>query len=505
MADDVSGWNVVLSKTAHLIFLYLMVLIFSYTIAHRKERMVKQWIIISLVFILINMAVLLMVWPGMWSWDDVAILNNAQNYEFTPWQHFLTGLWHTICLQTLPFASGVLIIQILVAGLIVGYCLAAVSESLFAGSAGKRILCEVILFVPTISAPVMMYLLTGYRMGIYSFLELLLVAKMFLLFRQKQAISVKDMVAITLLMILVAAWRSEAIYYPITMLLCFLAMGKKKIRIYKAVIIVMVALLVTRGIGKWNDQMIGTSDYSISATVLPVGELIKAADREADAEEIQAIHKVLDCSVIYLNDGWSGEAYLWNAIQYGYTEEDLKGYYKAYAKLALKYPWTVIRETCQMFLETSGVFVTEEGYTTIRTACTNTDNSTLWVMRGTMLETWTSNGSRWNLAFNEELRDDTIRKIAFIDEDEKVVPGFRIVWNLMIPITLSFLCFLYCLFQKKWNYVTLYLCVFMRIPIVVLTACAPYFMYYLPVYLVGYVLSFLVILDSIFNRRVYGE
>ena len=251
-----------------------------------------------------------------------------------------------------------------------------------------------------------------------------------------------------MLTILVSAWRSEAIYYPIAMLLCFAVMGKNKIRFYKAIIIMLLALLVTRCIGKWNDQMIGTNNYSVSATVLPVGELIKVASKETDAEEIMAIHKVLDCSVIYMNDGWSGEAYLWNAIQYGYTEEDLEGYYKAYVKLALKYPWTVVRETCQMFLNTAGVFVTEDGYTTIRTTCTNTDNPTLWMMRGAGLETWTSNGSKLNLVLNEELRDQVIRKIAFIDEEEKVVPGFRIVWNLMIPITLSFLCFIYCMVKK---------------------------------------------------------
>lgn len=498
---DVLGWNVILSKISHLVFLYLMVLTFSYMIEHRKESAVKRWIIISLVFIVLYMAVLLLVWPGMWSWDDVAILNGAKYYDFTPWQHFLTGLWHTICLQTLPFSSGVLIIQILVAGLIVGYCLATVSELLFADNIKRQIICEVILFLPTISAPVVMYLLTGYRMGIYSFLELLLIVKVFALLRQKQTISIGDMVYITLLTVLVAAWRSEAIYYPITMLLCFIVMGKNKMRFYKAVIIMLLALLVTRCIGKCNDQMIGTNNYSVSATVLPVGELIKAASKESDAEEIMAIHKVLDCSVIYLNDGWSGEAYLWNAIQYGYTEEDLKGYYKAYVRLALKYPWTVIRETCQMFLNTAGVFITEDGYTTVRTTCTNTDNPTLWMMRGAGLETWTSNGSKWNLVLNDELRDTTIRRIAFIDSEGKAVPGFRIIWNLMIPITLSFICFIYCMIKRKWDYVTLYICVFMRVPIVILTACAPYFMYYLSVYLVGYVLSFMVILDAVLNRK----
>lgn len=497
---EVENENVLVSQVAHLIFIYLIVLIFAYFIKNRKNTVVKHGIVICSVFWIVGMSVLLIVWPGFWSWDDVAILLGAQHYDYTPWQHFMSGLWHTICLQTLPFSSGVLIIQIFIAGIIVGYCVSSVGEVLFANQMKKKVICEIILLLPAISAPVMMYLLTGFRMGIYSYLELLLIVKVFCLMRHEQKISIQDAIYITLLTIVVSAWRTEAIYYPITMLLCFLVMGKKKVRFYLAGICMLIALVATIKIGDWNNEQIGNNNYSLSATILPVGELVKVADREKDAQALQAINKVLDCNYIYENDGLGGEAYLWNALRYDYSSDDLKEYYKAYIKLALKYPWPVIRETCQMFLESTGIFVTDSGHTTIRTAVTNTEGSTLWLMRGANFERWNSNCSAWNISFNTELRDTVIRRIAFIDDEEKIVPGFRIVWNLMIPITVSFLCFLYCLIKKKWDYVTLFICVFLRVPIILLTACAPYFMYYLSVYLVGYVLSFMVLMEA-YDRR----
>lgn len=498
-SNGVNG-NMILGKALHLVFLFFLVLVIQFMIRRRREPKVMHWMIVSVAFALIYMAILLCIWPGMWSWDDVAILNNAQTYNLTPWQHFLSGLWHIICLQTLPFSTGVIIVQIMVGALIAGYCVAYVADAIIGEKRRWLWLVELLLFLPMISAPVVMYLNTGYRMGIYSFLELLLIVKLFLLYK-KTSVEEGTVAAITILTVLVAAWRTEAIYYPIAVLLCMLTMGKGKVKWQKALVLMVVVQVVVCGIGKWNDKLIGTNNYSVSATVLPVGELLKVTDHEADAADIQAIHKVFDVSVVYLNPEWQGEAYLWNAIQYGYTQEDLKGYYKGYVHLALKYPKTVWKATWNMFLATAGMSTYETGYPTIRTACLNTDNSTLWLTRGAEWEAWIGNHSKWNGVINEQLREKVIRIISCIDEEGHANVWFRLIWNLWIPLALSTASIIVLAIRRRWREIPLFLCVLARVPIIFLTACAPYFMYYLSVYLVGYFLSVFVLCDTVISVR----
>lgn len=492
--DDTMGINVILSMILQYAVLFSIVRQIVILWLERKEEVVKQEIVIACAFATIYFTALVLVWPGMWSWDDVSILNNAQHYNLTAWQHFLSGLWHTVCLRTFPFSSGVLIMQVTVASLITGYCISHIADVFFGQNKRFRILSEIVLFLPTIAGPVMMYLFTGYRMGIYSFLELLLVTIMLLHVKTEGKLEKLDFICIIGLTVIVASWRSEAIYYPILMVLIFVAMGKEKVKRYQAIVCMMIALFATVLIGKYNDKLIGTNNYSVSATVLPVGELIKTCDWKADVEEIQAIHNVLNVDVIYLNGSWSGEAYLWNAIQPGYTKEDLEGYYRAYLKLALKYPETVIRETGQMFLNTAGILLDENGCPIVRTTCTGTNVSTMGL---TGFDTWTSNGSLFADAINTNVRENAIRWIACIDSNGKATWAFRIVWNLLIPLSLSCICMVYLLIKKRCGLCAIFLCVCARVPLITLTACAPYFMYYLSVYLVGYVLSLTVLMEIV--------
>ena len=185
---------------------------------------------------------------------------------------------------------------------------------------------------------------------------------------------------------------------------------------------------------------------------------------------------------------------MWNCVRQGYTSDDLNGYYRAYVKLALKYPWTVIRETGQMFVYTSGILDDTNGFPRMRTVCSNTDNSTLWLFRGEQRTVLPR-------PLNEQLRDHTIRLIACIDEEGKTSVGFHVIWNLLIPIGTSVIGLILCACKKKWSYCMLLLCVLARVPLVILTACAPYFMYYVSAYLVSYFLTITVLFETIMEWR----
>ena len=115
-------------KAMHLIFLYPIVAKIQTLYKNRKIPKIKNEIIISCIYLLILSILLICIWPGAWSWDDIDVLKGASWFELTPWQHFFSGLFMTLCLQTIPVPAGVIIMQILISALIVGYSISNIAE-----------------------------------------------------------------------------------------------------------------------------------------------------------------------------------------------------------------------------------------------------------------------------------------------------------------------------------------------------------------------------------------
>ena len=144
---EVQGSRVVVSKLCHLIFLYVLFYAIATLFYRRKEKYYKSAIIISGIYFFITMTGLLLLWPGTWSWDDVFVLNSAQWWGFSPWQHFFSGLFHILCLQTLPFSAGVIVMQLLIASIIVGYCVVSASHNVNSQKINMYVLQGIFLLI----------------------------------------------------------------------------------------------------------------------------------------------------------------------------------------------------------------------------------------------------------------------------------------------------------------------------------------------------------------------
>ena len=71
-----------------------------------------------------NLVVLLIVWPGIWGNDDLAVLSLARTLQPNSWQHFLTSGAFILSLMFVPMPGGVVLVQNLLISAIVG-CFAA--------------------------------------------------------------------------------------------------------------------------------------------------------------------------------------------------------------------------------------------------------------------------------------------------------------------------------------------------------------------------------------------
>ena len=281
----------ILVKILHLIFLYAICFKIHSLFKQRHIPKVKNEILISVIYFVILISLLLLTWPGTWSWDDIRILIHAEIYDFTPWQHFFSGLFQVLCLQTIPIPSGVIIIQILISSLIVGYSISNISKLYGKNRKQVRIL-QVVLGLILLSPPLIMYILSGFRMGMYTYLELLLITEIIILYKKQNKATFKDILKISLLTVIVSCWRTEGLYYPFFILILFLILGKKVISKKISILLFFIIMITNFYIGRANNSMIGEKDYSLTATTEPVTTLVRNSD-ESDKEELKAIDKVI--------------------------------------------------------------------------------------------------------------------------------------------------------------------------------------------------------------------
>lgn len=499
--QDIVTRTSIMVKMLHFFFLYLIINNIRRLILERKKEKTKREIIISLIFFAISFTTLLLVWPGVWSWDDIFIVAGTYNYNFNPWQHFFSGLFHNLCVQTIPFNTGVIIMQILIASMITGYIITNLVDIVKIKKEKQKRMMMFLLFIPTILPPVLEYLLGGFRMGIYSFLELLLITKLLICYINKKEIDLKELIEISLLTIVVASWRTEAIYYVGCLFIIFMLYGKKVITIRKSIITTCIVLLCVILVGKYNTHLIGNNDYSITASILPVSELVKKADKVTDKEALDNINQLIDIQMIYDNPNKSGASYYWDGIaRDGYTSKDYSDYMKGYLSLAFKYPNVALGSMANNFFKASGIIVKNKKRGGIVTAV-NGGSLELFNMDNRGAQFWERTNSFLRHPFSINIRNKVLRLLDNVKENGDVLPLYYFNWNLFIPLIMLVVTTIIMLIRKKWLLSFLGLTIFARVILVFVTACSPYFMYYLSVYLVGYIYSITMIYMLIYDRK----
>ena len=485
-------------KVLHLIFMYFIFLKLFNLVKNRKEENGKIEFRTFIIYFGILFLCLIITWPGTWSWDDITILNRASSLDFTPWQHFFSGLFHTLCLQTIPIAAGVIFIQILIASLIVGYVASEIS-SIYGKDNKQKTIISICILIISLFPPIILYILSGFRMGIYAFFELLVITKLLVIYKKDEKIKIQNLLEISFFIIIISCWRTEAIYYPIVVFILFLILGKKVISRKIALIFLITTMIINYGIGKYNNSLIGNNNYSLTATMNEVVSLVRVADN-SNEEELEKINKIIDIDFVLNNPNYNGEACYWTpGVVRNYSDDEYKDYLKSYAKLTLKYPTVTINSMWGTFYDTvSGDRRDNKQRTRTMIKSEGIGNTlNLFDENDGTGELWSNIKSRYKNPINIRLRNSLIMLLGGIDREYNITILHRLFWNCIIPFILIIASLIYRLIKKDWYMVVLILLIMARVPLLFATAPAPYFMYYLSVYLCSYILSFITIFEII--------
>ncbi len=487
-------------RILQLFLILILANIIHTVLRNRKETVTKHGIITGCVFFLCTITLLIMIWPGYWSWDDILCAKAAAGYDLSAWHHFFSGLFHILCLLTIPFPAGVVILQIVIASFIVGYCSAKIGE-LFCGHVRRGVMEALVLLV-SLAPPLLEYILSGFRMGIYSYLEFWLLTEFLCVYKNPdRPLGYHDILKLFALGILVACWRTEAIYYILLVPVFLWLMGGQAISRKRTLCFAILFAVCTVGIGKYNTGLIGDKTYSLTASVCPVTDLVRTADPEKDRAELEAIDRVIDTELATAMPERTGISLFWDPEENfvrPFSDADYSGYMKAYAGLLLRYPGTALNCVTNIFLDTSGIRTQADGSPTARLA----SDLALYLFDedNAVGEAWASFGGLYKDPIDLPLRNTVMRGIACLDAEGRCTPVFHMVFNLLIPMILCLGCWIYHMARKKWGYGILLLFTLCRIPLIFAASPAPYFMYYLSVYYMGYI-WFIVTLAEIRGLR----
>ena len=167
-----------------------------------------------LVYFSCTMLLLIILWPGTWAWDDLVTLRNIQHYNsFNPWQHILTGLYQDIMLQILPFPGGIILLQNVWISLIVAFSITKIESAFHIRRLKNWILDILLKLIPFFLPPILMYQFSGYRIGLYIYLELAMLVVLVCGAKDKREWKWKYVLLLAFLTVIVAAWRTESIFY----------------------------------------------------------------------------------------------------------------------------------------------------------------------------------------------------------------------------------------------------------------------------------------------------
>lgn len=479
-----------------VVFLFLLIGLWQVVFWFVKKAD-RSFVRFALIYFGINLVLLLLVWPGIWRMDEFGILNSALKLQPLFWQNYLTSLFYVFSLMLFPFPSGVILMQILVNALVVGYILWQVQKRFFTRTSPQWIIY--LGFLPFLFLPVLDSNLYPMRMSVYAFLELLLLFKLYLLKKQgsdSTEISTMELVRLGILGGVVTVWRTEAIYYlaavPVLIVVLFWKEWTKKKKL-NAVLIYIICAIVLLTPQQLGNKLLDGNEYDLTSVVLPLVPLVEEASEHTDSTELLAdIDRVINVEVTLkgAQEGRSGISLYWGESAFkrtGYTDKDYSAFKGAYYKLILKYPATFLKERWNSFVCSTGLL---ENTTELFTAQGVPNYETFQTYPMTS-------------AWNDSIRTCVIEMLEWRSPQdyETVQRGYALVYSAIPSICILVLTVLWLCGKRKWSLALLLTASLCKVPLIFLTAPSRLFMYYYSVYLIGYAVLFFLLLQLMSRKE----
>lgn len=451
-----------------------------------RDEMVLRWLKWTVPYLVISLIILVIVWPGYWAYDNIWILDAARALSVSPWYHFLTGAVTALGMMLIPIPGGVVLLQnLVISGIVGGFLCAAETLALARLYRPVSSAWFVILYLPFLLPPVLLHNQHPYRPTWVTWMEFFVMFLMVWWYFRGTTIRKPSLAVLAILGGVMASWRTENIYYAVAIPALLLFLLHKKLLTKFAWCATTVGIVVSMMLcNAYNESLSpGTSwQYQRLALCYQAVALVQDANQEADAEALAMIDPVISVEACRANSSLHGSD-LRDAVMRpveDLTEQDWNECVEGIVQLALKYPKSLLRERMGIFLQTVG----------IRTE--GSAQKVIFYGPLVLYELEEPLDAQENFLYHTVASWPICAslRVSFTHLMEGEISPLRGVislsWQMLPSFALLATAVLVLLIRRKWFLFLVAGALFVKIPLIFLTAPDSHFMYYLSPYLAGY-------------------
>lgn len=460
----------------------------------------KKFIIHFFIYLSIMMFFLVLVWPGIWRYDESVLLMIDVNLMFNRWHHWLTEAYFIWALCILGFPAGIIIVQNIFISAIFSYIVSK-CETLF----NSRLAW--LLYIPYLFPSIIDSNLYPLRASVITHLETLFVMVIFFYFISKEKIKTYMYLYAGIIISVLATWRSEGIYYIVFAPVLILVLLSKQLDLKKVVSMWLSIALCVFGINavqKLNNPL--HQVYQLSMLVGHLSALVNDEATAITAEEQEIIDDVFPsaCSKDYL---WGfgmvvGDE---NVRKDATFDKKVSCLQKLYIKLILRNPKTFFQDCWKLFKKTS--IITHD----VGVLCANTleafDQGYADIFCTIMTNPY--GNYYFHLPWSVEIRKKVISLLEcrHFDNYHEAYPSHLIFYNVLPSALILALFILIGIIKRKKEMFFISAFLLIRFGIVFVAAPVCFVMYYFPTLLSSYVMLIAFLLDKLKakNKKKFTE
>lgn len=434
------------------------------------------------VYLFINCWLLLWVWPGIFKGDEFYTIPRVVHLEIVWKQSLFTCLFYVIALMIFPYLAGITFCQLVIISYLASEIFGFIYQLL-----NKKILSWIVL-LPFLFLPVLDNNLFTLRSSIISWLCAYIILKVYYEVHRRQFLGNKNLITVLLLSTFVFVWKVEYGYLVVLLLaFCLIQALLNKISFQSFWKLVFVFALSFFLLTLPNRLFQPKDNYVFSMILTPLSEIAQNNDLEEMKKKYPEDYEAVDkwTSMEEMRD--TGRKInlplpFWTAPVLN-NKEKIQYLFSA-ARLCVAYRRDFINNRIYMYKITNGMIP-------------NVINHTGFEDPNIVLGLKYNNEHFFNIHFKytDPIMGgiNRVRSISFLlcrDEHDYTSTNsfYKIVYNSFIPFIMLLIHLISSLFKKDYISVSLDLAILLIVPIVFFTAPADFWMYYMPFYLMSYVL-----------------
>ncbi len=453
---------------------------------HQTIKRTEYFLIYFIPLILL----LIFIWPGYWAGSDVTNLlsvNTSANMLY--FLNYLTSVFNIVGYILFFSPTGPIILQIVLASSILAY----IVDNLYSFYKTKYVYFTYLPFLLPITLCYMTYC---NRQTIYGLIYFLFIAILIIDKLKKVTLNKNKLLLLMLLIGILTTFRSEGIYLSIIGPILILATYNNKFTLKKAILIfiatwmISIAIYIPQGIYNKNLTYIEKETRNLPSIVNPLSYMLTQNLKGPNIEnEIAIIDNVLDVDILKKYPSLFDSAAIWEdggALRDNVTKDDYNAMKKAYYDIVKNNIFLYLNCKKVTFYNSTGL---GKNFLSSYNKFENIENI---------------NGYKLATPLNKDLRRNILIILEGRNSENNEIYGlYKLFNNLIFSIITLILIFLFSVFKRKFFDFMITGTLIGHILIVFIMAPANYFMYYYSIYLTGFLILIVYLLNI--KSKIGGE